>query len=260
MLNRIFKLTFMLVLVALIGSVAANYFLFKKAKEFYAREAEVRMTPINFRYAEANQKLITAGKSKPRIVIFGESRCGMWLPYHPTNWGNAEIVNRGIGGETTPQILGRLESDVLELKADLVVLQMGDNDLKTMAVLPGTREKTIESTYENIVMIAKTLSDHGIQVVITTIFPPAQAELLRKPLWSDEVNESIDIVNQRLLEFSYPGVVTVDCDSILRDGQYIKPEYSLDTLHLTAEGYAALNQGLEPIMRPLVEAINAKVD
>ncbi|MDQ8185121.1 GDSL-type esterase/lipase family protein [Pelagicoccus sp. SDUM812002] len=235
--------------LALAGSLAGNYFLFQKATHFYAREAQVRIEPISDRFAEENALVRAKEKTKPRFVMFGESRCGMWGAYPAQNWGDIEIINRGIGGETTPQIKRRLEDDVLSLDPDVVILQMGDNDLKTMAVLPGTRRGTIEMTYDNITEIAKTLSDQGIHVIITTIFPPAPIELLRKPLWSDEVNESIDLVNQRLLDFEYPRVTTANCDEILRDGKYIKPEYSRDTLHLKESGYLALNEQLEPLVR-----------
>lgn len=235
--------------LALAASLAGNYFLFEKAKLFYAREAQVRIEPISDRYAEENAMVRSRAKSKPRIVMFGESRCGMWRAYPAQNWGDVEIINRGIGGETTPQIMRRLEDDVLSLDPDLVILQMGDNDLKTMAVLPGTKSKTIELTYENITSIAKRISDRGIQVIVTTIFPPAPIEILRTPLWSDEVNESIDLVNRRLISFSYPRVQVADCDPILRQGKYIKPEYSIDTLHLKQAGYEALNSGLEELVK-----------
>lgn len=239
-------------IAVLAASLVGNYFLFQKATLFYAREAQVRIEPISDRYAEQNATIRSQVKSKTRIVMFGESRCGMWGAYPATNWGDLEIINRGIGGETTPQIIRRLEDDVLSLSPDVVILQMGDNDLKTMAVLPGTREETIELTYSNITAMAKTLSDQGIQVIITTIFPPAPIELLRTPLWSDEVNESIDLVNQRLMKFEYPRVTTADCDAILREGKYIKPEFSRDTLHLKAAGYHALNEGLETIIKRVV--------
>ncbi len=245
-------LAYPILIVALAASLAGNYFLFNKATLFYAREAQVRIEPISDRYAEENAAIRSQEKSKTRIVMFGESRCGMWRAYPATNWGDVEIINRGIGGETTPQIIRRLEDDVLSLSPDIVILQMGDNDLKTMAVLPGTKEETIDLTYSNITAIAKTLSDQGIQVIITTIFPPAPIELLRTPLWSDEVNESIDFVNQQLIAFEYPRVTTADCDAILRDGKYIKPEFSRDTLHLKSAGYVALNEGLESIVKKVV--------
>ena len=254
--SRLIKTIFMLTFVVLIGSLALNFILFKKAKDFYAREAKVRLEPISKRFENANQNLLTGEKSQPRLIIFGDSRCSMWAPFTPTNWGEVEFVNRGIPGETTAQILGRLESDVTPLQPDLVVLQMGSNDLKTVAVLPGTKEGTVEQTYDNIVTIAKTLSEQGIQVLVTTIFPPAPAELARKPLWSPEVNDSIDAVNDKLLEFNYPNVTVFDSDSILREGQYIKPTFSLDTLHLTADGYKALNEGLASIVKPLIAKDN----
>lgn len=238
--------------LALIGSLIGNWFLYNKAILFYTREAQVRLEPFSLRYAEQNESLREKAKTKTRIIIFGESRCGMWTPFHAENWGDVEIVNRGIGGETTPQILLRMKDDVISLDPDVVILQMGDNDLKTMAMLPHRKQRIIEQTYENIATIAQSLSDLGIEVIITTIFPPAPIELLRTPLWSDEVNTSIDDMNQRLIAFEYPRVVTADCDPILRDGKYIKPAYSIDTLHLNGEGYAALNEGLESIVKSAV--------
>lgn len=240
---------------ALLASLAGNYFLFKKATQFYAREAQVRIEPISDRYAEENVKIRAQAKTKTRVVMFGESRCAMWRSSNPTNWGDLEIINRGIGGETTPQIIRRIEDDVISLDPDIVILQMGDNDLKTIAVLPGTRKRTFEQTYDYITAMAKMLSDEGIKVVITTIFPPAPIEFLRKPLWSEEVNETIDLMNLKLLEFDHPGVTTVDCDQILRDGKYIKSEYAIDTLHIKPSGYKALNEGLEPLIRELVAEV-----
>lgn len=239
----------------LAASAAGNYYLFKKALLFYTREAEVRMNPVDLRrYADKNATLLSQEKTQPRIVMFGESRCSMWQLEPPKNWGEVEIVNRGIGGETTPQIKRRLEADVIALDPDLVILQMGDNDLKTMAMLKGQKDWIIEETYENITEIASKLGDSGIQVLITTIFPPAEIELLRAPLWSPEVNESIDLVNQRLLAFESPNVTVVDCDAFLRKGDYIDPRFAIDTLHINLEGYKALNSGLENTIKLLLAA------
>lgn len=243
---------YILLLTVLALSLFGNFFLYKKAITFYAREAEVRITPISTEYRELNEIIRSAPRTKPRIVMFGESRCSMWRDHTPSTWGDVEIVNRGIGAETTPQIIRRLEEDVISLNPHLVILQMGDNDLKTMAVLPGTRDRTIEQTLGNITTIAKRLSDRGIQVIVTTIFPPAPIEFLRTPLWSDEVNESIDLVNQKILALDYPRVTPVDCDAILRQGKYIKPEYARDTLHLKPAGYAALNDQLGPIVEEVL--------
>lgn len=245
---------YIVLLSALALSLLGNFFLYRKAISFYAREAEVRLNPINDEFLELNKIVRSTPKTRPRIVKFGESRCAMWKRYPPSTWGDVEIVNRGVNAETTPQIIRRLEEDVISLNPDLVILQMGDNDLKTMAVLPGTRERTIEQTLENITRIAKTLSDRGIQVIVTTIFPPAPIEFLRKPLWSDEVNQSIDLVNRQILALDYPRVTPIDCDAILRQGKYIKPEFARDTLHLKGAGYDALNDQLGPV----VEAILAR--
>lgn len=238
----------------LMASIAGNRFLFSKAIEFYTREAAVRVTPINLsRYATANGELRRNQKSKPRIIIFGESRCAMWSTNVPQNWGDIQVVNRGIGGETTPQIKYRLEQDVIENEPDLVILQMGDNDIKTIAMLPHLTDTIVEQTYQNIVEIASRIAATDTPVILTTIFPPAPIEFLRKPLWSPEVVPQIDALNQRLLALEFPGVTVVDCDQILRHGDHIDPKFAIDTLHLNSAGYDALNQGLEPTVKRLLQ-------
>lgn len=249
------KILFLAILVALVGSIAGNYFLFNKAMLFYTRESRTRIWPLSERYAEANAALLKKAKTKTRVIIFGESRCGMWLPNHPTNWGDIEIVNRGIGGESTAQIRARIQSDVLDLDPDIVILQMGDNDVKTIAVLEDQHEAIVNLAYNNIIHIANTLRDNGIEVLITTTFPPGPVEFLRKPLWSDAVNEEIDNNNRKLLAYQSPGITVIDCDKILRDDKYIKAEYSRDTLHLNKKGYQALNEGLEATMLGLVQKV-----
>ncbi len=239
-----------LLALAFLAACALSLLLYRQAMTFYQREAEVRLRPIDTRFANYNAALAAQPKTKPRIVIFGESRAAMWRSSVPKNWGDLEFVNRGIGGETTAQIRLRLEADVLALDPDLVILQMGDNDIKTIAVLPPSRkEQIVAETEQNIRSIATTIADRGIPVIVTTIFPPAPPELARRPIWSSEINAQIDHVNARLLNWSHPNVTVADCDAILRRGAHIDPAYAIDTLHLNQAGYEALNLALEPTIK-----------
>ncbi|MDQ8203249.1 GDSL-type esterase/lipase family protein [Pelagicoccus sp. SDUM812003] len=239
--------------IALGGSLIGNYFLFNKAIDFYTREAAIRIDPIDLkRYAQENAEVSSREKQKPRIIVFGESRANMWRTAIPENWGDVEIINRGIGGETTPQIKARLRSDVLALDPDLVIMQMGDNDLKAMAMMPERKSEIEQQTYQNILQIARAIRNSGAEALITTIFPPAPIELLRTPLWSDEVNPAIDALNERLLALDEPAITVVDCDVFLRQGDYIKPEFAIDTLHMKPVGYQALNEGLEETVKGLL--------
>lgn len=240
------KITIALLLAALSVSLLGNLILYRKALEFYAREAAIRMNPVTDCFSEENAALIAKPKTKPRIVVFGDSRAAMWAKHIPGGWGDLQLVNRGITGKTSQQLRQSLQQDVIAISPDLVILQIGVNDLKTIAVLPGTNNRAIETTYRNITNIAQDLSDRGINVIATTIFPPGPVQFTRHPIWSREVNEAIDIVNSRLLAFKYARVTVIDSDPILRNGKYIKPDYASDMLHLTEAGYQALNLALEP--------------
>ena len=213
----------------------------------YRAEMLVRLDPAeNPFYAAANSAVPEKRpEGRRRIVFFGDSRIRQWDPLPA--WDNAEILNRGISGQTTGQIRLRLENDVLALKPDLVVLQMGANDLKTIGLFPAERQAIADRCEANIRFIATTLAANQIRVLLLTIFPTSKPELLRRPIWSKAIGDSIDHVNRNLLQINDPLITLLDCDAILRNGRgrYIDPAFALDTLHLNREAYEQLNKALE---------------
>ncbi len=112
------------------------------------------------RYADANTKLLPAGSS-PRVVFLGDSITDSWrLNEYFTG---RDFVNRGIGGQTTSQMLARFRQDVLALNPKAVVILGGTNDIAN-----GVAPHQIE---DNLAMMGDLAKAHGIKVVIASITP-----------------------------------------------------------------------------------------
>lgn len=239
-----------LVLAALLGSVAANVVLYRRAIDTYSELQRVRLDPTHAKeFGPANAALDPAPAGQKRIVLFGDSRISMWDP--PPRVQGCQIVNRGVGGETTDQILLRLDRDVLALKPDIVVLEMGINDLKTIGVFPEAEREIINTFWRNADLIIERLRSRKIDVVLLTVFQPAKVPLARRMLWSDATRAAVADFNRRALGMHLPGVTVVDCDRALAEGSRVRSEYALDTLHLNPAGYAALNRLVEPVLAKL---------
>ncbi|RRA49501.1 GDSL-type esterase/lipase family protein [Acidipila sp. EB88] len=116
------------------------------------------------RYAAANAALAPALPGERRVVFFGDSITDGWHldQYFP----GKNYVNRGIGGQTTPQMLVRFRQDVLALRPALVVILAGTNDL---AGNTGPETLTqIESDYASLAELARA---NGVRVVFSSVMP-----------------------------------------------------------------------------------------
>ncbi len=211
-------------------------------------QARLRDFPNYARYREANSKLAPPAKDEKRVVFMGDSITDGWklnlefpgLPY----------VNRGIGGQTTQQMLVRFRPDVINLKPKVVVILAGTNDLSTYPgpfVLDG-----IKANLNSMVDLAHA---HGINVVLATVMPvsdynknaagaPIVRTVTRPPAQIDELNKWIkQLCADRKL-------VYLDYFSAMADEKgLLKADIANDGLHPNARGYE--------MIKPLAEkAIN----
>jgi lysophospholipase L1-like esterase len=83
---------------------------------------------------------------------------------------------------------------------------------------------------------------------VTTIFPIGDFPLERKMFWSPAIATAIDEVNAYLRSLAAPDVIVFDAYAILSNNGQLRAEYAQDELHLNADGYAALNRELEPVL------------
>ncbi len=199
----------------------------------------------NFKeFQEANARLPQVKQNEKRVVFMGNSITIGWLQTHPDFFKNKPYVNRGISGQTTPQMLVRFRADVVDLDAAAVILLAGTND-----IAGNTGPVTLEMILDNIKSMTEIAQANDIKVILCSVLPafdypwrPGLAPNVKIP----KLNKMI----KRYAEES--GAYYLDYFTALEDGNngMIK-EYTTDGVHLTLEGYQ--------VMEPLVENALQKV-
>jgi lysophospholipase L1-like esterase len=116
------------------------------------------------RYYADNEKLRTQPVEPGRVVFMGDSITDGWRlsQYFP----NKPYVNRGISGQTTPQMLARMFEDVINLKPEAMIVLAGTNDIAR-----NTGPVTLSMIEENIQMITELAHAHGIKVILCSVTP-----------------------------------------------------------------------------------------
>src|SRR5215213_10126978 len=139
-----------------------------EAKTQAARaESRLKDWPALARYREANATLAPPAKDDKRIVFMGDSITDLWdEPRYGGFFPGKPYVNRGISGQTTPQMLLRFRPDVVALRPRVVVILAGTND-----IAGNTGPTTLEAVEENLASMAELASANGIRVVFASVLP-----------------------------------------------------------------------------------------
>ena len=192
------------------------------------------------RYAADNRAL--AGQ-KVRVVFMGDSITDNWIHADANLFSNG-VVDRGISGQTTPQMLVRFRADVIALKPRAVHIMAGTND-----IAGNTGASTMEIVQGNIASMADLARANGIKVIIASI-PPAAAFP-----WSKDKQPvpQIRALNGWLKTYAAKnGYTYVDYYTALATPEgAMKPGLASDGVHPTPAGYA--------VMRPLALAAIRRV-
>lgn len=183
------------------------------------------------RYAEANKSVETP----TRVVFMGNSITDGWWNTDSLFFKNNRYIGRGIGGQTTAQMLVRFRADVIDLKPKAVVILAGTNDIaqNNGYIAP-------ENILGNIISMAELAKANNIDVVLCSILP-AYEYGWRKGL---EPADKIIALNKMIKEYADRHNLTyVDYHSALKDARNGLPEkYSKDGVHPTMEGYKIMER------------------
>lgn len=183
------------------------------------------------RYAEANKSVETP----TRVVFMGNSITDGWWNTDSLFFQNNRYIGRGIGGQTTAQMLVRFRADVIDLQPKAVVILAGTNDIaqNNGYIAP-------ENILGNIISMAELAKANNIDVVLCSILP-AYEYGWRKGL---EPADKIIALNKMIKEYAGRHNLTyVDYHSALKDERNGLPEkYSKDGVHPTMDGYKIMER------------------
>jgi lysophospholipase L1-like esterase len=133
---------------------------------------------------------------------------------------------------------------VTPLRPEIVIVQVGVNDLKTIPLFPERKAEIVAATKENIRQIVEQATAAGAQVVLTTIFPVGDFPLERRLFWSPDIETAVQDVNDYLRSLSSIEVSVWDTAAILSTVGHANAAYYDDELHLNQAGYTVLNHAL----------------
>ena len=194
------------------------------------------------RFQQENSELLLPKANEHRVIFMGNSITEGWLSIRPEFFKNKPYVNRGISGQTTPQMLVRFRQDVINLKPSTVVLLAGIND-----IAENTGPSTIEMIANNIISMAELAKANQIKVIICSVLP-ANNFPWRKGIKPAEKVRKLNVILQL---YSYKNKLAyVDYYSaMVNDSHGLKKELGEDGIHPNKKGYL--------IMEPILEkAIN----
>jgi lysophospholipase L1-like esterase len=194
-------------------------------------------------YADDNAKLL-ASREPVDVVFLGDSITEGWFDKRPSFFTRGRI-DRGIGGQTSSQMVLRMMTDVVALKPNAVHIMAGTND-----IAGNTGPMTAEMTQNNIRAMSDIARSHGIPVLLASI-PPAASSPWRPGL---ETRKPIAAMNRWLKRYAHDsGAVWVDYWPVLDNGTgAMKPGLASDGVHPTEAGYDAMATVIDPILRRLL--------
>jgi lysophospholipase L1-like esterase len=238
--------------VTLILSLIANWIIYQRGEQYYLLFNSVQLDPLGMGLYPVDEDRPVLADDQKLVVFYGDSRAFHW-PF-PRGLTQFQFINRAGAGQTSEQIVGRFDVHVRSLQPNVVILQVGINDLKTIGLFPRQQRAIIENCKENIQeMLMKSL-DLGATVILTTIFPQGRIPLERRLFWSPEVATGEQEVNAFIFSLADENVIVFDTSKVLSgENGIVRTEYSEDFLHLNETGYQALNAELEKILIDIPE-------
>ena len=190
------------------------------------------------KFREANAKLSPPVSKENRVVFMGNSITEGFAPRFATLFPGKPYIGRGIGGQTTPQMLVRFRQDVIDLKPKVVVILAGTND-----IAGNTGPSTLEMIEDNLASMAELAKSNGIRVVLSSVLPVWDYP------WKPGLEPAPKIIalNKWMKDYAREhGAVYLDYHSAMADSRGgMRPELASDGVHPNDAGYG--------IMAPLAE-------
>jgi lysophospholipase L1-like esterase len=210
-------------------------------------ENQLKDWPALARYHDANSKVVAPTGNELRVVFMGDSITDSWdNPRFGGFFPGKPYIDRGISGQTTPQMLIRFRADVIALKPKAVVILAGTND-----IAGNTGPMSLEAIEDNLTSMAELARANKIRVVLAAVLPVSDYDRTKegKPITRtvQRPPERIKALNDWIRKYAADThAIYLDYFAAMVDDRgFLKEELSEDGLHPNQKGYE--------VMAPLAE-------
>ena len=190
------------------------------------------------RFADENAALGSPARGEERVVFMGDSITQGWSDASPEFFEGRPYIERGIGGQTTPQMLLRFRADVVSLEPAVVVILAGTND-----VAGNTGPATNEMIEDNLASMAEIAAENDIRVILASILPADQYP------WAPDVEPAFRIfaINRWVEQYAEEnGHIYLDYYSAqVNDQGGMDERYTSDGVHASKAGYEVMQELVE---------------
>ena len=190
------------------------------------------------RYESLNKSLTT----RPDVVFIGNSITDCWADTVPAFFADNNFVGRGISGQVSSQMLVRFQEDVINLHPKIVVICCGTND-----IAQNNGYISLEHILMNIKSMCELARANKIKPIVCSALPAKGFK------WRPELKPANDIIRLNEMIKAYANenkIPYVDYHSALKDEENGLPrKYSKDGVHPNAQGYAAMESVILPILK-----------
>jgi len=187
--------------------------------------------PALKRYHDANATVTAPAAGEERVVFMGDSITDGWGKKYGQFFPGKPYINRGISGQTTPQMLIRFRPDVVALKPKVVVILAGTND-----IAGNTGPSSLEMIEDNMVSMVELAQKNGIRVVLSSVMPVC--DYIRNQT-KQRPNETIVALNDWMKQYAstHDAIYLDYYTPMLDDKGVFKQELTYDGLHPNSAGY-----------------------
>lgn len=205
---------------------------------FMAISIEAQDWPNLKKYQKENSLLPASGAQEDRIVFMGNSITEGWSVANPSFFKEKAYINRGIGGQTSPQMLLRFRQDVINLQPKIVVILAGTNDLAE-----NTGPITPEQIRDNILSMVQLAKTNDIVPMVCSVLPAYDYPWRPGKQPNIKIPKLNTLIQQMCLEQKVP---YLDYFSEMTDDRNgLPPAYTTDGVHLTKKGYSVMEKLVE---------------
>jgi lysophospholipase L1-like esterase len=243
----------LLLISCLTLSFLGNILLFSSALHYYRLLGKAKLDPLGLHSLKSIGNKTDRGNSLFTIAFLGDSRALSWPKPKPSTSLPLTFINLGVSGQTTSQTLHRFQYLKTTMDVpDIVVIQAGINDLKTIPLFPEQKQQIVSNCQANLTNLVSLIVNSGSQVVISTIFPVGTISPVRSLFWSQDVDDAIEQCNSSIRSLSSSRVHVLESSDILAGrNRRVLQQYQKNFLHINSSGYSQLNLSLGSLLESI---------